>query len=62
MNLIDLKVTKILSDPFQLTVVMNSKWFIKVKAEAWGRDSTHTLMFDTKEKAEDIKPGYIFQG
>lgn len=62
MNLIDLKVIEILLKPFQLKEIENSKWFIEVKAEAYGRESNHNLMFDTKKEAKAIKPGYIFQG
>ena len=63
MNLIDLKVIEVLTMPYQEKISENNKkWFIKVKAEAYGRESNHVLMFDTKKEAQEIKPGYIFQG
>nr|DAL92129.1 MAG TPA: hypothetical protein [Caudoviricetes sp.] len=36
------------------------KWRIKVSYFCEGMESTAILMFDTKEKAEAVKPGYKF--
>lgn len=58
MNLIDLHVTKILSMPFHSA----GRWWVDVEANAYGRISTHTLMFDTEEQANNVRVGDVFQG
>lgn len=56
MNVIDFYVTKILSLPY----CEYDRWWVKVKANSHGVESTHTLMFDTEEKASSISVGYKF--
>lgn len=58
MNLIDLYVTKVLSEPeFEYGF-----WWVKVEAEAYGRTSEHSVYFDKKSDALKVKPGYKFLG
>ncbi len=56
MNLIDFYVEEIISDPY----LEFGKWWIKVKANGYGRVSEMTLMFDTREECLDVKIGYKF--
>ncbi len=57
MNLIDAKVTKVIGKPYYKYF----KWWIKVESIDMGGQTTDNLMFDTKEEAERIQPGYKFQ-
>lgn len=36
------------------------RWWVKVSYVCEGTESTITLMFDTREEAEAVKPGYKF--
>lgn len=56
MNVLDFYVTKILSLPYY----EYDRWWVKVKANTHGVESTHTLMFDTEEKAASVNVGYKF--
>lgn len=58
MNLIDLVVTEVLDKPF----ARHNKWWVKVRAEAYGVVSEHCIMTDSEEEAETIKKGFVFQG
>ncbi|ELJ1804434.1 hypothetical protein ACEZSR_004075 [Vibrio parahaemolyticus] len=58
MNLIDLVVTRVASKPRQEFGL----WLVDVEAIAYGRCSEHTLMFKTKDEADSVKPGHVFQG
>lgn len=57
MNLIDAWVTEIMGEPY-LSVF--GKWLLKVKCHDMGGDGTSTLIFDTKEQAEQVDVGYKF--
>lgn len=57
MNLIDAKVTKIIGKPYY----KYRKWWIKVESIDMDGLSKDNLMFDTKEEAEAVQPGYKFQ-
>lgn len=56
MNLVDCYVTKVVSEPYQ----EYGKWWVKVEANAYGRPSKSTLMFDTKEEAIKVDVGHHF--
>lgn len=56
MNLIDAKVTKVIGNPY----FKYRKWWIKVESVDMGGSSKDNLMFDTKEEAEAVQPGYKF--
>jgi hypothetical protein len=56
MNLIEHQVVDILSKPYE----QYGKWWVKVSANSYGVVGENTLMFDTKEQAENIKSGYWF--
>jgi len=58
MNLIDIYVVEILSEPFY----EYEKWWLKVKSNAYGRLIEDTLMFDSKEECLKIKKGYKYLG
>lgn len=53
MNTIDGFVSKIVSDPKH----MYGKWFVKVIVNAYGVESEHDAMFDTKADAESLSVG-----
>lgn len=57
MNVIDAKVTNVIGKPYY----KYHKWCIKVECIDMGGLSKDDLMFDTKEEAEAVRPGYIFQ-
>jgi len=58
MNLIDASVTKLLSDPY----LAYGKWWIKVSYKAWSDEECETnIMFESKEDAEKVTVGYVFQ-
>lgn len=57
MNLLDATVTKVIGEP----QFKYGKWFIKVEANCYGSPTESDLMFSTKEEAEAVKVGYIFQ-
>lgn len=56
MNLIDGWVTKVQGEPYY----EYNKWWIKVEYVDEGRNGTSTLMFETKEEADNVQPGYKF--
>lgn len=58
MNLIDLVVTEVLEEPFR----RYDKWWVKVRAEAYGATSEHCIMTDSEEEAGSIGKGFVFQG
>jgi hypothetical protein len=58
MNLIDLHVVEVLSEPYE----RYGGWFVKVSAEAWGSVSENTVMCKTFEDALKVQPGFVFQG
>lgn len=61
MNLLDHKVTKILGEPEYHNYNGHGYYTIDVKANCYGREGVHTLVFKTKEKADKIQTGHIFQ-
>lgn len=56
MNTIDAVVVAVLEGPWREYGV----WWLKVKAESWGRESESKLMFDTEAEARAVRPGYAF--
>ena len=57
MNLIDCYVTEVLSKPYQYL----HKWWVNVKADCYGRETTSQLMFDWYEEALKVTVGYKFE-
>ncbi|MCT3835910.1 hypothetical protein HZQ28_01165 [Elizabethkingia anophelis] len=57
MNLVDCKVLKILSEPYY----QFNHWFVQVEYESYGKNDITSIMFDTKEKAEQVKVGFVFE-
>lgn len=58
MNMIDLIVVRVLSEPREAY----GKWWVDVVASAWGTESKNTVMLQTREEAESVKPGFKFMG
>lgn len=56
MNVIDAWVTKVQGEPYY----KYDKWWVKVDSEDMGGTTNDTLMFETKEEAEKVQPGYKF--
>ena len=54
MNLIDAWVTKVQEKPYY----EYDKWWVKVESVDEGGNGTSTLMFETKEEADRVQPGY----
>ena len=57
MNLIDLTVIEVTKPSYR----KYGMWLVEVKAEAYGRESNHVLMLDTKEEADAVGVGTVFQ-
>lgn len=61
MNAIDAWVTKVLCEPYYKSYGSGiPRWWVKVESVDMGGKSTDTLMFDTREDAEKVQPGYKF--
>lgn len=61
MNLLEHYVTEIIGEPYCHDYGSDHfKWWLKVKALCYGHECENTLMFDTKEKADKVKIGYMF--
>lgn len=56
MNLLDCFVTKVLSKPYE----KYDKWWVRVECECYGNIGEHSIMFNSKENAEEVKVGYVF--
>lgn len=56
MNLVECKVTNILGSPY----FKYGKWWVNVEYLAYGSTFKTGLMFESKEEAEDLKTGYVF--
>lgn len=62
LNLMDAYVTKVLSKPRHVKMYGTEWWEVEVVAIDMGeRLEQETLTFKTKEEAEEVKVGYIFQ-
>lgn len=57
MNLLDAKVTKIISSKPKFKY---DKYLVKVEYECYGLNSSTYLMFDTENEALDLKIGHEF--
>jgi len=62
MNLIDLEVIEVLSEPEKHTFSLGEYWTVDVKVTAYGRVGKSQVMCKTKEEADNIKVGYKYQG
>lgn len=56
MNLLECYVTSIESKPY----LLHGKWWVNVKADCYGSEQRHSLMFNTEQEAEKINVGYKF--
>lgn len=57
MNLVDCHVEEVLSPPEQ----HNTYWLVPVRYNSWGREGITHVFCKTKEEAEKVAPGYVFQ-
>lgn len=61
MNYLDGYVEEVLSEPYYDDYGSGIfRWWVEVSYICEGTESTTTLMFDTREEAEAVKPGYKF--
>lgn len=61
MNYLDGHVEEVLSEPYYDDYGSGIfRWWVEVSYICEGTESTTTLMFDTREEAEAVKPGYKF--
>lgn len=63
MNYLDgyVEVEEVLSEPYYDDYGSGIfRWWVKVSYDCYGMGAVTTLMFDTKEEAEAVKPGYKF--
>lgn len=61
MNYLDGYVEEVLSEPYYDDYGSGVfRWWVKVSYICYGMGAVTTLMFDTKEEAEAVKPGYKF--
>lgn len=61
MNYLDGYVEEILSEPYYDDYGSGIfRWWVEVSYVCYGIGAVTTLMFDTKEEAEAVKPGYKF--
>jgi hypothetical protein len=58
MNLIDLYVTEVLSEPYEAY----NHWFVDVMADGYGSIQKSAVMLNSKEEADNIDVGYKFLG
>ena len=58
MNEVDVTVIAILTEPQKY----GKKYYIKVRTDCEGHESTEALLFNSKEEAEQIEIGYKFEG
>lgn len=56
MNLLDCFVTKVLCKPYQKF----DKWWVDVEYECYGKIDYSYIMFESEEKALEVKEGFIF--
>lgn len=64
MNLVDCYVTKVLSEPEYIDKYAAEGliwWQVSVEYDSYGRLSETRLTFKTKEDADAVKMGYVFQ-
>lgn len=62
MNLLDFKVTEVLTQPEKHSTDFGIYYSVEVMANSWGRIDKHTLTFDSLVEASQVKVGYKFQG
>ena len=60
MNMIDGYVEEVLSEPKYVVYTGFDWYFVKVRYSDEGGEHETDLMFDTMEKALDVKKGYVF--
>jgi hypothetical protein len=58
MNLIDLHVVEVIGEPYEAY----GKYWVKVLANGEGHIAPGTVMCNSLEDAQKVKPGYVFQG
>lgn len=56
MNLTDAVVIEVVGQPYE----KYGKWFVRVVCEAYGVRSETVIFKQSKEQAEEVKPGYQF--
>lgn len=61
MNLIDAKVTKILDKPKFVEYRDRSWWVVEIESLDMGGKQIEKMIYKTKEEAEKLKVGDIFQ-
>ena len=61
MNVLDHVVTKILSEPKFNECEGREYWSMDIEVSCYGRKQKGFLVFDTKEEAEKIEVGYVYQ-
>lgn len=57
MNLTKSVVTEVIGEP----EYKYEHWFIKVRYNSYGQESETELMFNTKERAAEVEPGFEFK-
>lgn len=63
MNLVDAKVTKIITPPYQVedNSWASGMWAVEYESNCYGNITTDKRYFPTKEKAEAWQVGTVFQ-
>ncbi|MCT4544453.1 MAG: hypothetical protein N4A63_12980 [Vallitalea sp.] len=61
MNLIDARVTKVLSKPKLVEYAICSWWEVKVEYVDMGGKKTKDLIFLKEEEVKEVEVGYVFQ-
>jgi hypothetical protein len=56
MNLCDAYVQSVTTPAYE----KYGKWWVVVTFVSWGYENSTTIMFDTKEEAEKVGPGFHF--
>lgn len=56
MNILDAVVTKVCGEPYY----QYNKWWVEVHHNCYGIPGGTKLMFNTKDEALKVKPGYQF--
>lgn len=60
MNMVDARITKILSDP-EYSPLFGGWYSVVVQVESWGRESETTIGKRTREEIDNVKVGDTIQ-
>lgn len=60
MNLVEHKVTKVITSPYRKYYCGSVVWNVVVEYNCYGQKGITTLSFNSEEEAKSVKVGYCF--